>query len=119
MKNSKKNNKTSKEKDTKNNKKDDNYDKELRRVLFDEEDKSSNNNDNYIIKKSHKEELQDYAQEIADEQFMEELNRSKSVSKIKKDLENSDDDSESFEAFKKWKMNQKKNEAKTRRKTKK
>ena len=108
LKNSKKNNKTSKEKDTKNNKKDDNYDKELRRVLFDEEDKSSNNNDNYIIKKSHKEELQDYAQEIADEQFMEELNRSKSVSKIKKDLENSDDDSESFEAFKKWKMNQKK-----------
>ena len=63
------------------------YDKELSRVLFDEEnnqnEEENNNNENQKRKKSLKEELRSYADEIAEEQFMEEINKSKSVNKFK------------------------------------
>ena len=97
------------------------YDKELSRVLFDEEnnqnEEENNNNENQKRKKSLKEELRSYADEIAEEQFMEEINKSKSVNKFKDEKNKNkmnkylnDNDVEEFNEFKKWKeaQNQKK-----------
>ena len=95
------------------------YDKELSHMLF--EDESDNENDNNIKngiekkKKSLKEELDNYAQEIAEEKFMEEINRSKSIQKpIKKNnkIDDDDDDEDSYAAFKRWKAEQRKKKKK-------
>ena len=95
------------------------YDKELSHMLF--EDESDNENENNIKngiekkKKSLKEELDNYAQEIAEEKFMEEINRSKSIQKpIKKNnkIDDDDDDEDSYAAFKRWKAEQRKKKKK-------
>ena len=98
------------EKDQNNNLKISEYDKELSRMLFDEDDNKNNEEEKNEIpqkrKKSLKKEIQDYREQIAEEKFMEEINKSKSVKKYKNKFLN-DDDAEDFAEFKKWKETQK------------
>ena len=95
------------------------YDKELSSMLYDEdsdeEEEENNKNKKANKKKSLKEELDDYAKQIAEEKFMEEINRSKSIRKNEKNEESDDDDDDEddYEAFKRWKLKQK-NKKKTK-----
>ena len=79
-------------------------------MLFDEDDNKNNEEEKNEIpqkrKKSLKKEIQDYREQIAEEKFMEEINKSKSVKKYKNKFLN-DDDAEDFAEFKKWKETQK------------
>ena len=94
------------------------YDKELSRVIFDEENKANDEengkNENINKKKTLKDELQSYADQIAEERFMEEINMSKSVGKYKDDKNKhklnkylNENEVEEFNEFKKWKETQK------------
>ena len=94
------------------------YDKELSRVIFDEENKANEEengkNENINKKKTLKDELQSYADQIAEERFMEEINMSKSVGKYKEDKNKhklnkylNENEVEEFNEFKKWKETQK------------
>ena len=94
------------------------YDKELSRVIFDEENKANEEengkNEKMIKKKTLKDELQSYADQIAEERFMEEINMSKSVGKYKEDKNKhklnkylNENEVEEFNEFKKWKETQK------------
>jgi len=94
------------------------YDKELSRVIFDEENKANEEenckNENINKKKTLKDELQSYADQIAEERFMEEINMSKSVGKYKDDKNKhklnkylNENEVEEFNEFKKWKETQK------------
>ena len=94
------------------------YDKELSRVIFDEENKANDEengkNENINKKKTLKDELQSYADQIAEERFMEEINMSKSVGKYKEDKNKhklnkylNENEVEEFNEFKKWKETQK------------
>ena len=94
------------------------YDKELSRVIFDEENKANDEengkNENINKKKTLKDELQSYAEQIAEERFMEEINMSKSVGKYKEDKNKhklnkylNENEVEEFNEFKKWKETQK------------
>ena len=64
--------------------KNDEYDNEISKMLFDEEAELDEGERLKKIRKkmNQKEELKSYAQQIAEEQFMEEINRSKSVNKL-------------------------------------
>ena len=99
-------------------------DKEISKMLFDEEaelDEGERLKKNRK-KKNQKEELKSYAQQIAEEQFMEEINRSKSVNKLPtcKRGGDSDDDSDSddFNAYQRWKQKNKKKKEKEKEKEK-
>ena len=94
------------------------YDKELSRVIFDEENKANEEengkNEKMNKKKTLKDELQSYADQIAEERFMEEINMSKSVGKYKEDKNKhklnkylNENEVEEFNEFKKWKETQK------------
>ena len=94
------------------------YDKELSRVIFDEENKANEEengkNENINKKKTLKDELQSYADQIAEERFMEEINMSKSVGKYKEEKNKhklnkylNENEVEEFNEFKKWKETQK------------
>ena len=94
------------------------YDKELSRVFFDEENKEygveNHQNKNLKKKKTLKDEIQSYADQIAEETFMEEINKSKSVCKFKEEKNKyklnkylNDDDLDEFNEFKRWKETQK------------
>ena len=94
------------------------YDKELSRVIFDEENKANEEengkNGKMNKKKTLKDELQSYADQIAEERFMEEINMSKSVGKYKEDKNKhklnkylNENEVEEFNEFKKWKETQK------------
>ena len=94
------------------------YDKELSRVIFDEENKANEEengkNEKMNKKKTLKDELQSYADQIAEERFMEEINMSKSVGKYKDDKNKhklnkylNENEVEEFNEFKKWKETQK------------
>ena len=97
-------------------------DKEISKMLFDEEaelDEGERLKKNRK-KMNQKEELKSYAQQIAEEQFMEEINRSKSVNKLPtcKRGGDSDDDSDSddFNAYQRWKQKNKKKKEKEKEK---
>ena len=94
------------------------YDKELSRVFFDEENKEygveNHQNKNLKKKKTLKDEIQSYADQIAEETFMEEINKSKSVSKFKEEKNKyklnkylNDNELDEFNEFKRWKETQK------------
>ena len=96
----------------------DDYDKEISRMLFDEE---AELDEGERLKKNRKKmnekeemknlkNLKNYAQEIAEETFMEEINRSKSVNKLpsRKRDDSDDDDSDDFDSYKRWKEKKKK-----------
>ena len=94
------------------------YDKELSRYIFDEENKGNEEengqNENVNKRKTLKDELQSYADQIAEERFMEEINMSKSVGKYKEEKNKhklnkylNEDEVEEFNEFKKWKESQK------------
>ena len=114
------------EKETEKNNKISDYDEELSSILFDEDTGKENGNKKH--KKSNKkktltEELSDYAEQIAEEKFMEEINKSKSTRKIlKKKEQNSDesddDDEDDYAAFKRWKARQKNKNKKKEEKNK-
>ena len=85
----------------------DEYDKEISRMLFDEE---AELDEGERLKKNRKKmdkkaQLKNYAEQIREEQFMEEINRSKSVNKLPIRDGDSDDgsDSDDFDAYKRWK----------------
>ena len=88
------------------------YDKEISKMLFDEEaeiDEGERLKKNKKIDK--KSELKSYAEQIAEEQFMDEINRSKSVNReSKRRVDNSDDDNDSddYDAYQRWKERKKK-----------
>ena len=91
----------------------DEYDKEISKMLFDEE---AELDEGERLKKNRKKmdkksELKSYAEEIAEEQFMEEINRSKSVNKLptrRRGSSDDDSDSDDFDAYKRWKEKNKK-----------
>ena len=94
------------------------YDKELSRVFFDEENKENgvenHQNKNLKKKKTLKDEIQSYADQIAEETFMEEINKSKSVCKFKEEKNKyklnkylNDNELDEFNEFKRWKETQK------------
>ena len=87
------------------------YDKELSHMLFDDDSDEEENNKNKKPKrkKTLKEELDDYAEQVAEEKFMEEINRSKSIRKDNKkdDSDDDDDEEDDYAAFKRWKEKQK------------
>ena len=88
------------------------YDKELSHMLFDDDSDQEENNKNnkkQKRKKTLKEELDDYAEQVAEEKFMEEINRSKSIRKDNKkdDSDDDDDEEDDYAAFKRWKKKQK------------
>jgi len=94
------------------------YDKELSSVIFDEENKENggenNQNINQNKKMTLKDELKSYADQIAEETFMEEINRSKSLGKFKEEKNKyklnkylNDNDIDEFNEFKRWKETQK------------
>ncbi len=72
----------------------DEYDKEISRMLFDEEAELDEGERLKKIRKKmdKKAELKNYAEQIREEQFMEEINRSKSVNKLPRRRGDSDDD---------------------------
>ena len=80
-------------------------------MLFDEE---AELDEGERLKKNRKKmdkksELQNYAQQIAEEQFMEEINRSKSVNKeTRRRGKDSDDDDDDYDAYRRWKERKKK-----------
>jgi len=93
------------------------YDKEISKMLFDEE---AELDEGERLKKNRKKmdkkaELKSYAQQIAEEQFMEEINRSKSVNKETRRRGNdSDDDSDDdYDAYRRWKERKKKKKKKS------
>ena len=95
------------------------YDKEISKMLFDEEAELDEGErlKNLQKKRDKKSELKSYAEQIAEEQFMEEINRSKSVNKIprkKKDESDEDDsdDSDDYESYRRWKEKKKKKKKK-------
>ena len=88
------------------------YDREMSKMLFDEE---AELDEGERLKKNRKmdkkSELKSYAEQIAEEQFMEEINRSKSVNKIsrrKGDSDEDDDDSDDYDSYQRWKARKKK-----------
>ena len=96
----------------------DDYDKEISKMLFDEE---AELDEGERLKKNRKKmnekeemknlkNLKNYAQEIAEETFMEEINRSKSVNKLptRKRNDSDDEDSDDFDSYKRWKEKKKK-----------
>ena len=91
----------------------DEYDKEISKMLFDEE---AELDEGERLKKNRKKmdkksELKSYAEEIAEEQFMEEINRSKSVNKLqtrRRGSSDDDSDSDDFDAYQRWKEKKKK-----------
>ena len=117
------------EKETEKNNKISDYDEELSSILFDEDTGKENGNKKH--KKSNKkktltEELSDYAEQIAEEKFMEEINKSKSTRKILKKKEpnsnesdDDDEDEDDYAAFKRWKARQKNKNKKKEEKNKK
>ena len=88
------------------------YDKEMSKILFEEEydlDESEKLKKNK--KKDKKSELRSYAQEIAEEQFMEDINRSKSFNREARRRgykNNNGNDSDDYNEFKKSKERKKK-----------
>ena len=88
------------------------YDKEISKMLFDEKaeiDEGERLKKNKKIDK--KSELKSYAEQIAEEQFMDEINRSKSVNReSKRRVDNSEDDNDSddYDAYQRWKERKKK-----------
>ena len=88
------------------------YDKEMSKILFEEEydlDESEKLKKNK--KKDKKSELRSYAQEIAEEQFMEDINRSKSFNREARRRgykNNNGNDSDDYNEFKKNKERKKK-----------
>ena len=87
------------------------YDREMSKMLFDEE---AELDEGERLKKNRKmdkkSELKSYAEQIAEEQFMEEINRSKSVNKIsrrKGDSDEDDDDSDDYDSYQRWKARKK------------
>ena len=88
------------------------YDKEMSKILFEEEydlDESEKLKKN--TKKDKKSELRSYAQEIAEEQFMEDINRSKSFNREARRRgykNNNGNDSDDYNEFKKSKERKKK-----------
>ena len=94
------------------------YDKEISKMLFDEEaELDEGERLKNLRKKDKKSELKSYAEQIAEEQFMEEINRSKSVNRVPRRKNNdsdedSEDDSDDYESFKKWRERKKKNKKK-------
>ena len=97
------------------------YDKEISKMLFDEEAELDEGErlKNLQKKRDKKSELKSYAEQIAEEQFMEEINRSKSVNKIprKKKEESDEDDSEDsddYESYRRWKEKKKKKKNKNK-----
>ena len=83
------------------------YDKEMSKILFDEEpDLDKNERFKKSKKKDKKSELQSYAQQIAEEQFMEDINRSKSFNREapRRGYDNNNEsDSDDYNEFKKRK----------------
>ena len=101
--------------ENKNDKQLEEYDKEISKMLFDEE---AELDEGERLKKNRKKmdkksELQNYAQQIAEEQFMEEINRSKSVNKeTRRRGKDSDDDDDDYDAYRRWKERKKKKKKK-------
>ena len=72
-------------------------------------------------KRDKKAELKSYAEQIAEEQFMDEINRSKSVNKMPRRRgggSDEDSDSDDFDSYQKWKerKNKKKNKKEVKNK---
>ena len=94
------------------------YDKELSRVFFNEENKENGDENHQNInqnkKKTLKDEIKSYADQIAEETFMEEINKSKSVGKFKEEKNKyklnkylNENDIDEYKEFKRWKETQK------------
>ena len=86
------------------------YDKEMSKILFEEEDEFDKGERLKKIKKMDKKsELRSYAQEIAEEQFMEDINRSKSFNREsgRRGYKNNGNDSDDYNEFKKYKERKK------------
>ena len=101
--------------------KNDEYDNEISKMLFDEEAELDEGERLKKIRKkmNQKEELKSYAQQIAEEQFMEEINRSKSVNKLptgRRGDSDDDSDSDDFNAYQRWKQKNKKKKDKEKEK---
>ena len=99
----------------------DEYDKEISKMLFDEEaELDEGERLKKLSKKDKKSELKSYAEQIAEEQFMEEINRSKSVNRDnrRKKEDSEDSDSDDFNAYQRWKerKNRKKKEKESKNK---
>ena len=106
------------EKNNENNLKISEYDKELSQMLFNEENKEEENNKKKSNKKiGLKEEMQSYAEQIEEEKFMEEINKSKSVVKNMNKYINENEAGE-YAEFKKGKENMKKKRTKKEEKEK-
>ena len=90
------------------------YDKELSHILFDEgyDNEKENKKKKKKKKKTLKEELDNYAEQIEEEKFMEEINRSKSIQKQLDDINDDEDDEDNYAAFKRWKAENKKKKKK-------
>ena len=94
------------------------YDKELSQMLFNEENNEEETNKKKQNKKiGLKEEMQSYAEQIEEEKFMEEINKSKSVVKNMNRYINENEAGE-YAEFKKWKENMKKKRTKKEEKEK-
>ena len=104
----------------------DDYDKEISKMLFDEEaelDEGERLKKNRQ-KRDKKAELKSYAEQIAEEQFMEEINRSKSVNKMPRkrvggaSASDEDSDEDDFDSYQKWRerKNRKKNKKEVKNK---
>ena len=98
--------------DEENEKQYDEYDKEISKMLFDEEaELDEGERLKKMRKKDKTSELKSYAEQIAEEQFMEEINRSKSVNRDdrrRKVDSDEDSDGDDFNAYQRWKERKKK-----------
>ena len=104
--------------DEENEKQYDEYDKEISKMLFDEEaELDEGERLKKMRKKDKTSELKSYAEQIAEEQFMEEINRSKSVNRDdrrRKVDSDEDSDGDDFNAYQRWKERKKKEKKRKR-----